>query len=102
MAKLIGSTNHPTVTLPLDRFGPAGTRGELHIVAQFPGDRRSDASRINDNSERQFTNPRVKNVASFSPIPPVLPGFVRLSCYVFDPRVSIIGLRRQLRPERAA
>jgi hypothetical protein len=34
------------------------------------------------------TNPRVKDVASFSPIPPVVLGCVRLSCYVFDPRVS--------------
>jgi hypothetical protein len=34
------------------------------------------------------TNPRVKNIASFPPIPPALLTCVRLLCYVFDPRVS--------------
>src|SRR3954454_3222777 len=37
---------------------------------------------------RELTNPRGKDVASFSPIPPVLLGCVRLLCYVFDPRIS--------------
>ena len=38
--------------------------------------------------QRVITNPRVKDVALFSPIPAVLLGCVRLLCYVFDPRVS--------------
>jgi hypothetical protein len=52
--ELIASSIGTTTTIPADRFGPPGTPGELHFVAQLPGDARTDDARINDQTEREF------------------------------------------------
>jgi hypothetical protein len=53
-------------TVPLNKFGPPGTPGQLHFVAQLPGDTRSDADRLGDTSERRF---EVFGLLSKSPLP---------------------------------
>jgi hypothetical protein len=62
----IGSSKGPSLTVPIEKFGPSGVRGELHFLAQLPGDVRADASRLNDVSERQF---KVFGLLSKTPIP---------------------------------
>ena len=65
-----------------------------HAVSVFPGHapRGEPFARVDRQlgclNRPCLTNPRVKNVASFSPVHPVLLGCSRLLCYVFDPRVS--------------
>src|SRR4051794_27167537 len=67
MADLIASVPPDTFfTIPVERLGPAGIRGELHFIAQFPGDSRSDASRIGNTSERHF---KINGLLSKAPLP---------------------------------
>jgi hypothetical protein len=54
-------------------------------------------SQIIVDALKGLTNPRVKDVASFSPIPPILLGYGRLLCDVFAPQVSNIYLRQNER-----
>ncbi|MFM0428434.1 hypothetical protein PQQ75_05410 [Paraburkholderia aspalathi] len=49
------ATKKPRTDIPVDELGPAGVKGELHVLALFPNDRREDAERLHDDSERQFT-----------------------------------------------
>jgi len=64
--KYIGSVSEPQITVPLSQFGPPGTPGELHFVAQIPGEARSDHARLNDPSERSFN---VFAMLSKAPLP---------------------------------
>jgi len=50
----IGSTEGPKLDVPVDQLGPAGIRGELHILAIMPDERRSDDARLADRALRTF------------------------------------------------
>lgn len=41
--------------VPIEKLGPPGIRSELHILALFPDDQRSDRARLTDTTERKFT-----------------------------------------------
>jgi len=43
-----------STTLSLEQLGPAGTRGELHLLAMVPGEHREDDERLKDCSKRRF------------------------------------------------
>jgi hypothetical protein len=47
-------TPHPSTSIPIDQLGPAGVRGNLHVLAQFANDPRKDTDRLNDNALRPF------------------------------------------------
>ena len=50
------SSNPPvSTTLRPDQLGPAGMRGELHILGMVPGANRTDHERLTDTSRRHFT-----------------------------------------------
>jgi hypothetical protein len=50
----LGSADETQLTVSVERFGPPGTPGELHFIAQVPGEDRSDHARLGDLSERHF------------------------------------------------
>jgi hypothetical protein len=50
----IGFSKGPNVNVPVDQLGPPGTPGQIHWLAQFPDDPRSDDARLNDTSQREF------------------------------------------------
>jgi hypothetical protein len=42
----------PSLTVDAAELGPPGVRQELHVLAQMPGEKRSDAKRLRDKSSR--------------------------------------------------
>jgi hypothetical protein len=40
--------------IPIEKLGPPGIRGQLHILAVLQDDQRTDTERLEDTSERQF------------------------------------------------
>jgi hypothetical protein len=52
--KKIMQTPSPRADIAVEKFGPPGIKGELHIVPTFPDDPRSDLARLQDCSERDF------------------------------------------------
>jgi hypothetical protein len=62
----LASVNEPQTTVPVEKFGSPGTPGELHFVAQIPGETRSDYARLGDTSERRFA---VSALLSKIPLP---------------------------------
>ena len=44
-----------SIPLQIEELGPAGIRGELHMLAMFPGEGRTDHERLTDKSSRHFT-----------------------------------------------
>jgi hypothetical protein len=61
----LGSTQSPSIELDLEKFGPPGINGEIHVLAQLPNEHRSEAERLNDTTERQL-----QVFALLSKIPP--------------------------------
>lgn len=47
-------TPNPSTSIPVDQLGPAGVRGNLHVLAKFARDPRKDVDRLNDNTLRPF------------------------------------------------
>lgn len=45
---------NPSTDIPLERLGPAGVKGELHVLAIMENEQRQDQDRLHDNAERQF------------------------------------------------
>lgn len=52
--KLLAHSTGAAVEIPLDDFGAAGAPGALFICAEFEGDTRADAERLQDITPRQF------------------------------------------------
>ncbi|MDW3686156.1 hypothetical protein RA280_31335 [Cupriavidus sp. CV2] len=52
--KKIMQTPGPRADIAVEKFGPPGIKGELHVVPIFPHDPRSDLARLQDHSERDF------------------------------------------------
>lgn len=50
----MNTTVHPSTSIPVEDLGPAGTKGELHVLAIMPSEVRSDEQRLRDNSSRSF------------------------------------------------
>ncbi|HDR9101592.1 TPA: hypothetical protein QDA86_004991 [Burkholderia vietnamiensis] len=50
----ITKTQSPSIDIPVEKFGPAGIKGEIHVVPQFASDGRSDMARLQDDAEREF------------------------------------------------
>lgn len=44
----------PSTSIPVEDLGPAGTKGELHVLAMMPSETRTDEERLNDTSSRSF------------------------------------------------
>lgn len=44
----------PDDGIPIEALGPAGIKGELHVLAIMENEQRSDESRLRDNSVRKF------------------------------------------------
>jgi hypothetical protein len=47
-------TSPPSAEIPIDRLGPSGVKGELHILAIMANEKRLDEDRLHDKAERQF------------------------------------------------
>lgn len=50
----MSTTPAPSAEIPVEQLGPAGVKGELHILAIMPNESRNDQERLQDQSERQF------------------------------------------------
>ena len=61
----LATTATPSIEIPVEALGSPGIQGELHVLAQIPGERRSDLDRLNDMSSRAF-----KVYAQLSKLPP--------------------------------
>lgn len=48
------SSNSPSTSIPLERLGPAGIRGELHVLAIMENEVRRDEDRLRDAAPRRF------------------------------------------------
>lgn len=44
----------PSTDIPIDRLGPPGVKGELHVLAIMANEQRSDENRLLDQTERPF------------------------------------------------
>lgn len=44
----------PSTSIPVEKLGPPGVRGELHVLAIFENESRTDQSRLHDTSSREF------------------------------------------------
>jgi len=47
-------SNSPSTSIPLERLGPAGIRGELHVFAIMENEVRRDEDRLRDATPRRF------------------------------------------------
>lgn len=50
----MNTTSSPSATIPVDHLGPAGVKGELHVLAMMPIETRSDETRLRDQTQRTF------------------------------------------------
>lgn len=48
------TTPAPSIEIPVDRLGPPGVKGELHVLAIMANEQRRDEDRLQDQTERQF------------------------------------------------
>ena len=48
------NTPAPSTEIPVDRLGPPGVKGELHVLAIMVNEQRNDNDRLQDQTERQF------------------------------------------------
>ena len=44
----------PSIGIPIESLGPAGMKGELHVLAIMENEQRDDQSRLHDKSTRTF------------------------------------------------
>jgi len=47
-------TEAPRLDIPVDALGPGGIRGDLHVLAIMPDEKRPDAERLGDKTARRF------------------------------------------------
>lgn len=62
----MNKTTSPSASIPVEQLGPAGTKGELHVLAIMPNETRTDESRLNDRTKRSF---KVSARLSKAPLP---------------------------------
>ena len=48
------TTPEPSMAIPLEQLGPAGIRGELHVLAITADETRSDEEKLKDETRRRF------------------------------------------------
>lgn len=51
---LIGTSPDPKMEFPTEKLGPSGIPSQLHVLALFPDEIRTDEDRLNDKSQRTF------------------------------------------------
>lgn len=50
----MSTASTPSTEIPIDRLGPPGVKGELHVLAIMPNEQRRDEDRLRDQTERPF------------------------------------------------
>ena len=54
MLDVMNTTVEPSTSIPVEQLGPAGIRGELHVLAISENETRTDEAKLSDSTLREF------------------------------------------------